>query len=301
MCAQFTRADFGDHVNFESTRFSHEPWFEEASFGNYTTFMNASFCNCVPFHGSIFTGITNFTTSCASSIEKGAQCKHDFSSAVFKKNIDFSDRHFGAKTTFEGAHFLSAALFYNCEFHPSINVADADFMFGTPHPANDYVEFKSAFQTLRLHMEKIRNHEQELKFSRLEMQARERRVGSKDVPWWVRWLSRGYGLIADYGQSALRPYLWLIGFYIITSVIYFALAGEWANPGAALATPFQYSLPPVSTFAAQFFAGEIDQAFINALLDHPFLTRFVMVTHGVTSLALVFFLLLALKRRFQIR
>ena len=213
----------------------------------------------------------------------------------------FSDRRFGAKTTFESARFLSTALFYNCAFHPSISFADAEFKLGGPNSTNNYVEYQNAFQTLRLLMEEIRNHEQELKFAKLEMQARELRVGDKDVPWWVRWLSRGYGLFSDYGQNALRPFLWLIGFYMIVSVIYYALAGEWANPGAAMATAFQYSLPPVSTFAAQFFAGEIDQTFINALLDHPFLTRFVMVAHGVTSLALVFFLLLALKRRFQIR
>jgi hypothetical protein len=154
------------------------------------------------------------------------------------------------------------------------------------HPAYKY---QKAFQTLRLQMEKLRDHGQELKFAKLEMQARERRVGSKDVPCLVRWLSRGYGLISDYGQSALRPLLWLIGSFFFTAGLYASIAGEWANPGAAMATAFQYSLPPVSTFAAQFFAGEVDRAFIYALLDHPFWTRFVMVTHGVTSLVLVFF------------
>ncbi len=314
--ANFESANFGEMVSFEHVKFEYETVFSYAKFGDGASFHHAQFggwetfyCtqfgyNC-SFENAIFKDGVSFKDKAFQNLNSsfikrtGSLC---FDCTVFEASVDFTDRQFGADSSFNFTKFLGPAIFHGSTFHSSIRFDEAEFSVvpGTHYTKNPET-YQSAFQTLRLHMEKLRNHAQENKFSKLEMQARERRVGSKDVPWWVRYLSKGYGLFADYGQSAWRPFLWLIGFYLLAAGLYASIVGNWPIPGDAFSVAFQYSLPPVSTFAAQFFAGEVDQSFINALLDHPFLTRLVMVSHGVTSLALVFFLLLALKRRFQIR
>ncbi|MBL4616547.1 MAG: pentapeptide repeat-containing protein, partial [Robiginitomaculum sp.] len=111
-----------------------------------------------------------------------------------------------------------------------------------------------------------------------------------------------YGLFVNRWQN--MPRLLIIGLValpILATITYTWIAGDWRDAGSAAAMAFQYSLPPVSIFASQFFYDEIDPIFINALLDNQLCTRVVIFSHGISSLALVFFLLLALKRRFQIR
>ncbi|PHS26031.1 MAG: hypothetical protein COA85_06555 [Robiginitomaculum sp.] len=313
---------YGPVLTFTQNCFVKNARFLYCCFRTFTNFENVTFEERTSFSGSLFSGNTSFSSTHNDDSKTRQSPSMNFSSAVFIGDVEFIDRKFGKNTSFSNTRFHSLAQFHNVTFQQAIDFSESVFRLpeyerlegtggvkwhwrnpasSTTYGYNPAYKFQHSFQILRQIMESLGNHEQKLRFSKLEMQARERRVGSKDVPWWVRWLSRGYGLSSDYGQSALRPFLWLIGFYIIASGIYYFLAGEWASPEAAMTVAFQYSLPPVSTFAAQFFTGEVDQSFINALLDHPFLTRLVMVAHGVTSLALVFFLLLALKRRFQIR
>ncbi len=300
--ADFIKAKFLATGLFFSARFGINADFTKSLFKEYAAFHNAEFGGAAKFKNVAFLRKCGFTnTNAKLNTNAFASISGiDFSKTGFYGEADFSDREFPKKTYFTGASFHELAKFQGCTFHQDTSFADTEFSL--PPKKNTHAEqYQNAFRTLRLHMENLRDHGQELKFARLEMQAMERRVGSIDVPFWVRTQSRIYGIVAGYGQSVWRPFVGLSLLLFIAACSYALIACDWTNLAAALAVAFQYSLPPVSTFAAQFFAGEVDQAFINALLDHPFLTRLVMVSHGVLSLALVFFLLLALKRRFQIR
>ncbi|MBL4617872.1 MAG: hypothetical protein JKY46_09250 [Robiginitomaculum sp.] len=231
----------------------------------------------------------------------------DFSEVKFFGDVDFRDRMFPKGTDFTKANFYGLAKFHGCEFHYDTSFDYAVFNLPKKYKTNETKDtynkrigkFQRTFQVLRLHMEKNGAIAGTFKFARLEMQAKQRR--SNDVSFWERFQSRLFGIFADYGQSAGRPFLWLIIFFALATGAYWLIAKDAANLGAATAIAFQYSLPPVSTIASQFFTGEIDPVFANALLDKPFWTRLVMTLHGILSLVMLFFLLLALKRRFQIR
>ncbi|MCF6293133.1 MAG: hypothetical protein L3J04_07050 [Robiginitomaculum sp.] len=108
-------------------------------------------------------------------------------------------------------------------------------------------------------------------------------------------------MLFDYGQSILRPFLGLFLAPIFAAVLYAGLGGGKEYFLDALSFAFQYSLPPISMAISGFFEPNIDGTFTKALLAKPFCTGFVMTVHGISSLVMLFFLLLALKRRFQIR
>ena len=322
LCADW--ALFVGLSNFDNTNFGKNVSFNYAMFSKWASFDSAQFTDKALFLHTYFLGDADFKGTKTNDKSPTLSFQH----AVFLGDADFTDRGFGRETSFSNALFYSVTKFHGCTFHENICFADAKFSIptyirtkgksdpkefyrnsntGQAHKLPPFEEYESAFRTLRLHMEKLRNHGQEMRFARLEMLARERRLGSDrdDVPRWVRVWSRFYGFVADYGQNAVWPLIWLGAAWLFASFGYSAIA-QIDQPirqsfGDAAAVAFQYSLPPVSTFAAQFFDNGMDQNFKSALLAHPFLTRLVMVLHGVISLALVFFLLLALKRRFQIR
>jgi len=140
-----------------------------------------------------------------------------------------------------------------------------------------------------------------MEFARREMQARERRFGSHDMVLSERILSRFYGWISNYGQSIWRPFFGLPVLFLIAAFLYYLLGGQAGNWGDAVGVAFQSSLPPISFVISDFYAGTVGNEFLNALDEHPFVTRLIMVTHGTFSIALLFFLLLALRRKFQLR
>jgi len=299
----FTECSFGNGTSFKQATFSGQANFEHAVFGHEASFERTTFGKITSFHATKFGQLTKFLKS------------------KFNGYVNFVDAEFEAGLSFKQAEFEGLAKFHGCKFHQDTSFAEAEFAV-PGQGAGFWVDFwlknhgfadtklevtteqaeqyQRAFRALRQHMEDLRNHEQEMKFSRLEKKSQEQRTGSKDVPFSVRWLSRIYGFIADYGQSVWRPVIGLIVLFLVASVAYWLIAGDAASLSAAIALAFQYSLPPISTIASQFFVGEIDGIFTNALLDQPLLTRLVMTLHGLSSLALLFFLLLALKRRFQI-
>ncbi len=311
--ASFDHARFGFRPSFDHARFEDVSHFDHARFGRFAHFDDAQFGKEISFEHAQFQGDSFF--SAPDMKQDKTVYGLSFKSAQFHGIADFSDKAFPKITSFAGAHFHALAKFQGCTFHQDTSFADAvfeipnkklgllkDFWLSRAGKVDTELDgYQRAFQTLRLHMESLKQYGQEMKFAKLEMQARERRFGAKDTPFWVRALSRAYGLFADYGQSAVRPLFWLGALFAFTACAYGQIAGDDATLDGAVGTAFQSSLPPVSYAISQFYADNTDILFQNALYEHPFLTRLVMVSHGVISLALVFFLLLALKRRFQIR
>lgn len=314
--ANFTNATFGNKASFYKATFGGGASFDEVTFGVGARFVEVTFGSVPKFYKATFVGRASFdkaTFGYWTSFDEaifGDMASFDeaifgegakFINTTFGKFTSFRDSQFGAGLKFDKTDFNGPAKFHNAEFHSDTSFDDADFAL----PQNDEPvrasEYQSAFRVLRQHMEKLGNYGQAHKFARLEMRAREMRHGSKDVPFWVRTLSRMYGLFSDYGQSAMRPIFWLLGLFGMAVIAYLVLGWPHGTLGDAIGVAFQSSLPPISFAISEFYAGTTDPIFLNQLYAHPFLTRAVMVSHGTLSIALVFFLLLALKRRFQLR
>jgi hypothetical protein len=301
---QFEGAVFGDGVTFDSSRFGWLSVFQSVQFGERSNFKNTQFGEKADFMGSTFGNRAAFDKACFGekarfeNVEFGPDCH--FTQVEFDGNVTFLDATFGAQLRFNYTKFLGKAKFHNCNFHPDTSFADAEFAIPGKNDTEQAEKYESAFRVLRHHMETLRNHGQQMKFARLEMQARERRFGSSDVPLLVRSLSRGYGWVSDYGQSIGRPLLGLGLAMIIAAISYYTLAGASGHWDSAFLMAMQSSLPPVSNSVANFFGGFSDIAFLNALDAKPFITRTIMTVHGVFSITMVFLSLLAIRRRFQL-
>jgi Pentapeptide repeats (9 copies) len=342
--ADFNYSLFGKNAQFDNVVFDGTTYFSGAVFGSYTRFRKSVFNQGTSFNDVHFGYNTNFsealfmkyvhfnmTPHFTGSTNSKRQGSFNFIKTIFFGRVSFHNRVFQPNTDFTKAEFHKLAEFHGGTFHQDTSFSGTGFkvpgkgiglfedfwLSFLGYELKKTEPYQRAFRTLRQLMEKNGAFSEAYKFGRYEQIAKERRITpftwpwnnkeklETDVPFWERQASRAYGLLADYGQNALRPFLWLSATWLFASIGYSAIA-QIDYPivnsfGDAASVAFQYSLPPVSTFAAQFFDGDVDQTFKNALLDHPFWTRFVMVSHGVLSLALVFFLLLALKRRFQIR
>ncbi len=315
---KFWNVNFGDLAWFQHAYFGEEADFSSARFGYWADFTHAYFQWCAEFSNVWFGEDTSFGYArfqdwaifkksrfgAMARFEHSYFCKMaTFDKVFFEGTSSFNDVKFGAGSEFVGVIFEGVAMFGNCQFHPDSHFDDC--MFALPSSGNQAANYQSAFRILRQHMETLRNHGQEIKFARLEMQARERRVDTKDVPNTVRWLSKTYGLFSDYGLDPLRPVLWLAGLFGMVGIGYWMLAiwsGFDSRSGFlhGLEAALRFSLPPISNSISSVL-GEPEPAFMVALMQHPFLAGLLMWVQGLTSPALLFLFLLALRRRFQLR
>ena len=318
--AQFQGVCFPAYFDFSINHPENETTNHKPAIKLYLNALWSRFDNTLDIRNFRFGGRTKFQHASFGGLVDFKHTRFDmetfFEAAKFDGGVSFQDSVFTGAVSFNNAKFAAMAKFHGCTFHQDTSFADAKFdipvlklnlfkdiwrTVTSKHEAEDAEAYESAFRVLRQHMENLRNHEQEMKFGSLEMQARERRYGSPDVRLLVRILSRGYGFISDYGQSIWQPFLGLFLAPIFAAVLYAGLGGGKEYFLDALAFAFQYSLPPISMAISGFFEPNIDGTFTNVLLAKPFFTGLVMTVHGISSLVMLFFLLLALKRRFQIR
>ena len=83
--------------------------------------------------------------------------------------------------------------------------------------------FESSYRRLKLLMRGIGAHIEEQRFFALELRARKARTDD-DIKRWEKLAADAYGKLADYGQSALRPLLWLGASIIVFASAYNSLA-----------------------------------------------------------------------------
>ncbi|MDQ7076648.1 MAG: hypothetical protein Q9M45_02190 [Robiginitomaculum sp.] len=223
--------------------------------------------------------------------------------------MNFSNALFTARAIFDEAMFNGVPDFSGATLHADTSFQKLQPFRDIEGPKNQnleiYQRYHNAFRILRQHMENISDYTAAFMFGRLEQKARRRMP--KSMPWWERALSHAYEAFADYGQNAAWPVLWLAAAWLFASIGYSAIAqpnNEIDNGfESAMGLAFANALPPFSYAVSLFFKTEGSKLteFEKALHESPFLTGSVMTLHTVFAATMVFFLLLALKRRFQIR
>jgi uncharacterized protein YjbI with pentapeptide repeats len=240
--AHFGGATFSGVATFEGVIFSgwanfHETFFAWAYFGGATfsgdaTFSGATFSadmadfgratfSDVYFHGATFFAGADFGGATFSGRA------HFISDVTFSGRANFDSATFWAWADFDGAKFQTSSSFVNVEMKDTTSFKGAIFkteppkFFGAklhqgtvwrgitwpPFPKNkdEAGAFLDAYACLKLEMDRLKKHDDELDFFALELQSRCVLLG----PW------RGlpillYGVLSDYGRSYARPFLWLL-------------------------------------------------------------------------------------------
>ena len=216
--ARFERATFASGVSFENATFAMGAHFESATFTGYIYFESATFTGYVHFERATFTG----------------PLPAYFRSATFTGLANFGSAIFAAGAHFERATFTDRATFINAEMKDVTAFDDVTFAWppqcfntklheGTiwhgvrwPAPPRDAArarQFVNAYERLKLEMDKLKKHGDELDFFALEQQCRRVVLG--------RWKGSPiaiYGFLSDYGRSYARPLL-LLSIAVVLGVV----------------------------------------------------------------------------------
>jgi hypothetical protein len=185
--ADFRLASFSGPAQFESVKFLCAAAFERANFSNGVSFLKSAFSSAAKFENANFSGST------------------DFISATFEKSSSFVNAKLKSKTSFTGATFKTKPPeFFGTELHEGTVWPDR-LAWPIPKGKDEADDFIHAYERLKLEMDRLKKHEDELDFFALELQSRRVLLG----PW------RGfpialYGIFSDYGRSYALPFLSLL-------------------------------------------------------------------------------------------
>ena len=210
----------------------------------------------------------------------------------------FTNRQFQSTTKFNGCTFAKAPEFHGCTLHQ-------DTQFPGPDSFKDTAseDAAQAYRTLKLAMEAVRSRDEEGMFYALEQKSK-RRTGQMDkaasVPSWL------YEQTADYGQSFLRPLVFLflmtIAFflfysYLATPTINFSLPIDGPQLIANLAFTLEQLVSPFRIWQAK-EATALSTA-IPWTTAWPVAVKLLTLVQSIISAVCIALFLLAVRWRFR--
>ncbi|MCP3972187.1 MAG: hypothetical protein GY717_18055 [Rhodobacteraceae bacterium] len=302
--ASFKTVDFSGETTFRSTRLGGDAWFDSAGFSGDAWFESATFSGDAWFESATFSGDAWFESATFSGDAwfESARFSGDawFWSATFGGLVDFSNKAFGAKTTFTQARFAGGVpKFYQRSFHQDTDFTTQDGLW-PDMTAETACESKRAYTRLRQIMSELHKPDDEAFFARQEMRCKALLEGRAQ-----RWLSRGYGVVSDYGHSVMRPLAGL-GIVMATPLGAFAALLETRPPGLASFEASGFLIALVKAMGLSFsntfkFFGLQRVYFADFFKDVDGFIGFATAAQTVLGFVLLFFLGLGLRNRFRLK
>ena len=324
--ANFRGAQFCGYTDFEGAIFTQEVHFTEANFETAVNFTNATFKNGAFFVQAALRGPSHFVNAKFSGKADFKDAKFFrpalFLDANFHEEALFENAHFQEAVYFKKAIFDNSTIFIGAVFGEWANFIDAEtksltmfnearFLYQPPdfagarlHEGTTWFDVKwprapetikaaeyavSAYERLKLEMDRLKKHEDELNFFALELQARRVLVGKwTSLTGWAIW---AYGLLSDYGRSVSLPLFVLL----VTT-----LAGAdalWGRAGLGYARALGLSAAStlgVFNFRQAFFAAE-------DLIRLPGWVQLLSAGETIAGALLLFLVSLGLRNTFRLR
>jgi uncharacterized protein YjbI with pentapeptide repeats len=203
--------DFGEKTDFACATFSGEARFQRANFVGWANFLGATFSDLVSFSGVSFPlQGTRFRGATFSELAefRGATFsgEADFEDATFRLEASFVNVEMKGPTFFRAAVFSSAPpRFFGAKLHEGTVWRDVIWP-KRPKNAADAGGFVDAYERLKLEMNRLGKHEDELDFFARELQSRRIMLHRPTFGLAIAL----YGLLCDYGRSYVRPLLGLL-------------------------------------------------------------------------------------------
>ena len=173
--ASFDGALFSDIANFDSAIFTSPASFDGAIFSGSASFSRATFSYDVDFNGVTFSDYAGFWRATFSDAANftGTTFSNsaNFSHATFHSTPLFVNTEMKGRTTFEVATFCSPPRFFGAKLHEGTVWRRVKW----PTPSMRTVEtgeFVDAYERLKLEMDRLKKHDDELDFFALELQSR---------------------------------------------------------------------------------------------------------------------------------
>ena len=283
--ANFTESTFGGIAAFAKSTFVKEAIFAGSTFAEKADFEGSTFVEKADFEAQ-FAKEANFTESTFGGIAA-------FAKSTFTGTVDFSNAKYEGKTSFQNVTFTVAPLFFETTLHEDTDWTDVDWP-DKPADKEEATQYVRRYERLALIMSTLKQPDNEHRFFRLSMQAKEVRDGEGISTG----LSRLYGRLFCYGWGLERALkLWV--FHILLgagclSVVPPCTMSYPLSGLTALAISFSNSLP---------FLGLHRGPAKSAYASFDTLTGF-NILGGIQSVIgplLLFFLLLTIRNRFRLR
>ncbi|MCP4989227.1 MAG: pentapeptide repeat-containing protein [Colwellia sp.] len=322
--ACFEDAEFSDFARFRDARFSCDASFTNSQFGNDAIFIGAQFSNDCNFKDVKFRKGALFSGAKFSSIGY-------FVGAKFSGNASFTDSQFSLDAFFTGVQFRGMAYFSHVKFNGTTLFNEATFtkppvfhethinqgtsFYGVIWPTKHNVPHsdRDAWRTLKHAMNKVLDHEEELRFFGFEMDAKinvlkeEIQADAKTKNHWLSTpgkLTSLFGLwcykaVSNYGTSFWRPISYLAGTLIIFTFLY-------SLPGWGVAAVNSWKIGFQVSWANMLPFVTMTKTTISTLgfsKDNPIGLCLQIVTslQSIISAVLFFLIGLAAKHKFSIK
>jgi hypothetical protein len=174
--------------------------FDRTKFFRNVGFLNATFSRATKFEKATFFDDVNFESTTSEEIA--------FTKEIFDGSSRFINAKMKSKTSFKGATFKTKPPeFFGAELHEG-SVWPSRDAWPIPKATDEAEDFIHAYERLKVEMDGLKMHEDELDFFALELQSRRVMLGSwRGLPIAI------YGTLSDYGRSYCRPLAWL--FWIV--------------------------------------------------------------------------------------
>ena len=284
--AIFEGTRFSELAIFEGARFSELAIFESARFSEPAVFESARFCGQASFVGVIFSGEVHF---------KGA---------IFGSTVSFENAELKRQTQFAAVKFRSRPpTFFGAKLHEGTAWWDVCWP-DPPTKADEASYFVDAYERLKLEMDRLKKHGDELDFFAREQQCRRVVLGFwKGLPITV------YGFLSDYGRSYVRPLLLLVALVFLEAISFVLWpSGIW-SPEPFDLLPHGVWNPDLShvreaigiSFANTFsvFGKPLVQP--DVLLRLPDWLKAVSTFQTILGLVLLFLFGLGIRNRFRMK
>lgn len=288
---------FSKIINLTNAIFLKKSYFGDVFFLDLAIFKSVFFTEWAYFRAAIFKEGAAFNAVTASG---GA----NFSSVIFMKWANFNSGNFSKSTIFIDASFKSHTSFAQFKFLSHV----PDFRGASLHEATEWhgaswpsvpADTKACqqqvycYERLKLEMERLKKHEDELAFFAREMRARRGLLERWSFSWWLNTL---YGGLSHYGLDASGALsgLFLLFAYGAMALMIIPLAdGSLLSFGTAHGLSFANMLYILSIKKEAF-----GDTFVQAL---PTLAHVIGAAQAALSTLFLFLLGLRIRNMFRLR
>jgi len=216
--AEFSHAIFPGDASFDGATFSGDASFDWATFG-YAMFDGATFSGVAEFGGATF-GYASFEGATFSGYAMFDRATFSgeppFGSTIHRHLIfdlgritSFVNAEMRGETSFAGTVFeKEPPRFFGAKLHQG--TIWRGIRWPLPKNKNEAGRFIDAYACLKLEMDRLKKHGDELEFFAREMQSRRVYLGAwRGFPFTLYWL------LSNYGRSYVRP---LVAIFVVSAI-----------------------------------------------------------------------------------
>jgi len=285
---KFGRATFSDSALFRSVTIDGPASFQAAKFFAGTNFGSANFNGIADF------GFANFSEHAIFRKTKFSDIA-DLGNATFSNSIHFINASFKGDTIFSRVSFKGRVPdFRGATMHEATEWHGVTW----PDPPKEKHEAQQqvyAYERLKQEMERLKKHEDEQTFFRKELRAR-RGLFRGPGAWLLNFI---YEAASDYGNSLVRPLLWLVGVFVVGAVIFMRAAAPLPSCTSILSTDLAVKISFANVFVFLPDKREIMTPEVLSCWSNT--ARAVSAAQSISSVVLLFLLGLAIRNRFRMK